>query len=250
MQNSMRSRIRALASLGLLICCVALPQRAVAARTTLYDGALGGTPTTQSMLLQGFGATQSFAGGLTTLDTSAANAAQAGYIPAIGSVGALQRANGYTLRFRTAVTSEVHAGSDRNSDGIDDRAGFSVIALSSDLKGIEIGFWADRVWAQADEQDGAGRLFTQAESALIDTTVLRDYQLIVRGDSYELLADGGSILSGRLRDYSSFGAPYTVASFIFLGDDTSSARAVVQIGYVDVSIYDQRVGLPLVVRAQ
>jgi hypothetical protein len=246
MQNSpLIARTLALACL--LLMCGAIPQRADAATKTLYDGALGGTPDTQGMLFQGLGATQSASGGLTTLDSSAANLAQAGYTPNIGNQLTLDRSQGYTLRFRVALTSETHAGSDRNADGIDDRAGFSVIVLSSDLQGIEIGFWPDRVWAQADEQDGVGRLFTQAELATLDTSLLRDYQITVRGDTYQLTSGATSILSGRLRDYSSFGVPYTQPSFIFLGDDTTSARAVVQIGLVGVSTYDQRVSLPLVI---
>lgn len=231
----------------LLLLCGAIPQRANAATRALYDGALGGTPDTQGMLFQGLGATQSAASGITTLDSSAANLAQAGYSPSIGSQVTLERTQGYTLRFRVAIASETHAGSDRNADGIDDRAGFSVIVLSSDLQGVELGFWPDRVWAQADEQDGAGRLFTQAEHAALDTSLLRDYQLTVRGDTYQLTSGATSILSGRLRNYSSFGFPYTQASFIFLGDDTTSARAVVRIGQVGVSTYDQQVSLPLVI---
>lgn len=238
---------RALVLACLLIAGAAIPQRVSAATKALYDGALGGTPSTQGMLFQGLGATQSASGGLTTLDSSFANLAQAGYTPSIGNQVTLDRAQGYTLRFRIALVSEAHAGSDRNADGIDDRAGFSVILISSDLHGIELGFWPDRVWAQADEQDGVGLLFTQSEFAALDTSLLRDYQLTVRGDTYQLTSGTTSILSGRLRDYSSFGTPYNQPSFIFLGDDTTSARAIVQIGLVGVSTYDQRVSLPLVI---
>ncbi len=46
--------------------------------------------------------------------------------------GVMDRTTGYTLSFDLQVGSESHVSNDR--------AGFSVIALSSDLQGIELGF--------------------------------------------------------------------------------------------------------------
>jgi hypothetical protein len=136
------------------------------------------------------------------------------------------------------LLDEYHDDSDKDGDGIGDRAGFSVIALSSDTRGIELGFWMDQVWAQEDgaAEPPGGSLFTRAEHAPLDTTSrLVAYTLAVRGDSYVLSADGGLVLSGRLRDYTRFEGPvnpYRTPSFIFLGDDTGSARAQIRLAYV------------------
>ena len=134
----------------------------------------------------------------------------------------LDRTGGYTVEFDVKVDSESHASNDR--------AGFSLIALSSDSKGIELGFWTDQVWAQSDNP-----LFTHAEGAAFDTTQgVVHYQLAVLGDSYELFAGSSLLLGGSLRDYSSFGKPYTYQSFLFLGDDTTSANAKIELARVAV----------------
>jgi hypothetical protein len=138
------------------------------------------------------------------------------------------------------LLEEYHADSDKDGDGVGDRAGFSVIALSSDARGIELGFWPDQVWAQEDgtAEPPNGTLFTHAESALCDTiSRLAAYTLTVRGDGYELSSDGATILRGRLRDYTSFDGPvnpYRTPNFIFLGDDTGSARAKIRLAHVAV----------------
>src|SRR5262249_6811999 len=126
--------------------------------------------------------------------------------------------------------------------GLGDRAGFSVIALSSDTRGIELGFWEDQIWAQeagaAEPPEGA--LFTHAESAPFDTAShLTDYTLTIRGDDYELSSAGVAILHGRLRDYTTFEGPvnpYRTPNFIFLGDDTGSARALIRLAYVALTL--------------
>ncbi|HEU5102801.1 MAG TPA: hypothetical protein VFU22_27455 [Roseiflexaceae bacterium] len=215
----------------------------------LYDAALGGTPDGQGKLIyrdsRAAAATQSFVDGATTLDTMANQADAAGYFANPRALPALDRQRGYALRFRVQLVEEYHADSDKDADGVGDRAGFSVIALSSDTKGIEIGFWKDQVWAQeqGDAEPPAGTLFTRAESAAFDTSsALVDYTLVVRGDEYQLSGDGGSILRGRLRDYTSFEGPvnpYRTPNFIFLGDDTGSARAVIRLAYVALMTDDE-----------
>lgn len=237
-------------SIPLLLFCVLATTPAMAQGITLYDGAQGGTPDSQSMVFQGIGGSQSAANGRTTLDTSLNKGFQAGYSPKPGVVPSLDRANGFRLQFTIQLISENHSSSDKNGDGIDDRAGFSVIALASDRSGIELGFWPDRIWAQADGTGSAGPLFTQAEGALLDTTITRTYDLEVYGTTYTLRSGNTIVLSGPLRDYSSSGAPYTLPNFIFLGDDTTSAAAVVQIHSIVLLPMSQqyRVGLPLVIR--
>jgi hypothetical protein len=216
---------------------------------TLYDATLGGTPDTQGKLAFRASpdalATQAFAEGCTILDSIASQPDAAGYFADPRTIPALDRAAGYALSFSVQLVSEYHADSDKNDDGLGDRAGFSVIVLSSDAKGIELGFWEDQIWAQ--EQDAAeppaGTLFTHAESARFDTTGrMITYMLAVRDDSYELSSDGGTILRGQLRDYSAFEGPvnpYRTPNFIFLGDDTGSARAKIRLAYVALTVKDE-----------
>jgi hypothetical protein len=162
----------------------------------------------------------------------------------------LDRTQGYTFNFKVQLNSETTrtAGANKDGEGPDDRAGFSVILLSSDKKGIELGFWNDRIWAQEDgttQKDPSleptsnnpfRTFFTQAEGAAFNTTVATDYNLTIVGDTYTLSSIGGStILSGRLRDYSAFKPqvlgpvtppnPYNLANFVFLGDNTPQAGA-------------------------
>jgi uncharacterized delta-60 repeat protein len=174
----------------------------------------------------------------------------------------LNRTAGYVLTFKAQLISETTrtGGADKNLDGVDDRAGFSVILLSSDNKGIELGFWANRIWAQEDgstqknpsqEPDTTPTnpfrtFFTQAESATFDTTTLTDYSLAILGDTYTLsTASGTVILSGRLRDYSAFQPqslgpvqppnPYNKPNFVFFGDNTPQAGATFRLEQVAIA---------------
>lgn len=208
----------------------------------LYDAALGGTPDTQGKLAfrasPGALATQAFAEGYTMLDSMASQLDAAGYFADPRALPVLDRTTGYALHFSVQLVSEYHADSDKDGDGLGDRAGFSVIVLSSDAKGIELGFWEDQIWAQEQgaAEPPAGMLFTHAESARSDTTSrMIAYTLTVRDDRYALSRDGVTILSGQLRDYTAFEGPvnpYRTPNFIFLGDDTGSARAVIRMAYV------------------
>jgi hypothetical protein len=214
---------------------IASADKACISTATLYDGSLGGTPDTQGMsyLTLAVSATQIFSGGVTLLDTLPRRGDFAGYTANAARVPSLDRTSGYTLTLGVQMVSEAHANNNR--------AGFSLIALSSDTRGIELGFWKDQVWAQEDgsAEPPAGTLFTHAESGPIDTTTgVISYTLAVQGDGYGLAADGVPILSGRLRDYSAFvGAidPYETPHFIFIGDDSSSAGATTRIAALSVA---------------
>ncbi len=174
----------------------------------------------------------------------------------------LDRTQGYVLSFTAGVSAENHNGSDRNLDGKDDRAGFSVVVVGNDQKAIELDFWTNRIFAQDDgttqanpalEADGGSAsatrtLFTQAESVNFNTTTSTAYDLAVLGNSYTLFANGQAILSGNLRDYTAFvpqnitlgpvsvkpPSPYAQKNLIFLGDNSSSASATLQL--LDVAI--------------
>jgi len=158
------------------------------------------------------------AAGRTTLDTTANNDIRAGYALTSPVLPSLDRAVGFTLSLGLQVLDEAHASADR--------AGFSLIVLTSDRRGIELGFWNDRVWAQAEG-------FTHAEEALFDTTAATAYDLAIQGNAYTLFADGSARLTGSLRDYSGSGMlPYILPNFVFLGDNTRSARGSIALGSV------------------
>lgn len=152
--------------------------------------------------------------------------------------------SGFTVSFEAQVVSEGH--------NYGDRAGFSVIATSSDItKSIEIGFWEDSVWAQ--EGGPEPDIFTRAENTAFNTGSMVAYDLVVQNNAYQLKANGSPILSGPMRDYSNsyveapFNHPYVTPNFIFLGDDTSSADAEFLIRSVSVTVHDAPVPTPIVV---
>jgi Ca2+-binding RTX toxin-like protein len=172
----------------------------------------------------------------------------------------LDRNDGYVVSFTNQIISENHntLTADKNGDGLADRAGFSVIAISEDKKGIELGFWENRIWAQEDgieepTSNSEGTLFTQAEGVDFDTTTFVKYDLSVKGDRYTLFADGNAILEGELRDYTAFEPaesqiattfgtvpvtppdPYEKSSFLFFGDNTPTASAEVKLSDISVT---------------
>lgn len=204
----------------------------------LFDGSLATLPTAQGWLYLTdpfpASATQAAGGGLTTLDTTPVRADSAGYFSYIHPlVGTLDRFAGFSLSFDMRLLSESHVSTNR--------AGFSALVVTQDLKAIELGFWTNRVWAQKDSP-----LFTQGEGAALDTTAaLVRYDLTILGANYSLAANGAPLLSGALRDYSSFGVPYSVPSYFFLGDDTSSASAKVQIARIELAAVPEASSLAL-----
>lgn len=159
---------------------------------------------------------------------------QAGYFRQ--SPSALNRLNGYTINFTVQINSENH-GTNTN------RAGFSVLVMSDRLSsekqpyGIELGFWQNSIWAQ-----NTG--FTRGESVSFNTQAAwHNYKLKVVGSSYQLFVDGSAtpILQGSLRQYTGYTPPpgypnpYTTPNLIFLGDNTTSAKAKVTVKLVDVN---------------
>lgn len=156
----------------------------------------------------------------------------------------LDRALGFDVELRLRINQESHSG-DRNGDGLDDRAGFSLTVLASDGLGIELGCWTDAIWAQRG--GAAGSLFTQnpGERVLRSTRRLTTYGLAVVGDRYLLSAGGRLILQGEVQDYSGFDPaasglplpynPYTASNALALGDNSRSAGADVDLAAVAVN---------------
>ena len=210
-----------------------LASRAAAAPIVLYDGTLGGLPSDQGMAYGNLPigtVTPTAGGGVTNLNTSLANLLQAGFLAL--SPFTLDPAIGYSLQFTAELLSESHTGNAL-------RAGFSVLLIGANpSQGIEIGFQDGRVFAQndnplfGDPPADVNALYNPVGAGVVN------FDLSVFGTAYTLLASGVPVLSGSLRDYSASGFPYTVSNFVFLGDDTTSAKANVNLARVALVLSD------------
>jgi hypothetical protein len=222
-------------------------------QTILYNGALGTTPDLQGWLDFGttplISATQTAFPSLTHLNSPTLGAGgYSNYRSAAATLvnaafPVLDRTIGFSLTFQLRINSESNS-SDTNGDGLGDRAGFSLTALSSDRLGIELGFWTDEIWAQ---RGGTGStLFTHSptERAFVSTTTgLVNYTLLMLGDQYFLSTDNQVLLQGALQDYTAFSSvgsglpynPYTTSNFLFWGDNTSNGAASSDIGRLTLS---------------
>jgi len=170
-------------------------------------------------------AEESHTGQAVRLVTTADILESAGY--ALVTPVALSRDRGFNLALSLRLNVESHSRPDR--------AGFSLIVLAEDRLGIELGFWTNLVFAQSSDP-----LFVHAEDSPFDfTSGFTDLVLSVSGARYTLFADRAPILSGPVRDYSAFtGFPdvYETPNFLFLGDNTTSAAADVEIAAVTLVV--------------
>lgn len=218
---------------------------------TLYDASLGTVPAAQSWIsFAETGSTIVYENSATRITTTNNFGLRSGVSSELTAGGLFQhplmpildRHNEFDVRFSLQILSETHnVNRDDNNDGLLDRAGFSVIILSQDLRGIEIGFFVDKIWAYEDDKTNAGDKFTQAESVLFDATQLTNYRLVGSAGGYTLYADGVNILSGPWRIYhpsgvSPFTDPYDNPSFLFFGDNTQSASSDVLLGTISVAL--------------
>lgn len=202
----------------------------------LYDAAGGVIPSAPLMSFTDFpqgGALPTYWDGVTVMDTTAfGRETYAGWTSNEATTPEfpiLDRTAGFQLDFSLQIEHESH----RNNN----RAGFSLIVLSDDARGIELAFWENEIWVQSD--DSTGGLFKHGEGVVFPTTTaLIDYRLTVLDDIYTLTADTQPILSGPVRDYSTFEGfpdPYETPNFLFLGDDTTSAQARLRLGFLSVT---------------
>lgn len=216
-----------------------------AATITLYNGALNTNPSTQGFLFSSGGGTESLGGGGVTYSSLSSDAIQGGYSRFV----AQNAGTGYTIRFDLQVIAEDHSNSNAQNntavDQIADRAGISLILINAAGTGIELGFWTDEIWAQNDGpvkadpvSAPAGTRFTHGEGAAFNTTALTRYDLSVLGSTYALYTGGNfnaPVLSGSLRNYSPEGSPYNLPNFLFLGDNTTSARGSLRLDLMQIS---------------
>lgn len=202
----------------------------------LYDAASGALPEATLMSFTDFppgAALPAYAESVTVLDTTVAGAdTYAGWVAGGSSTPGfpiLDRTAGFQVNFTLQLERESHSNNHR--------AGFNVIILSQDAKGIEVAFWTNQIWVQSD--DVTGGLFRHGEGVAYATTrAMTQYQVSIAGDAYTLTANGEPILKGPLRDYTTFDGfpdPYETPNFIFLGDDTTSAQAQVRLSFLSVT---------------
>jgi hypothetical protein len=201
-------------------------------------------------------ATQTFANGATILDTTPEQNDLAGYVATTPQVPVLDRAFGYSVTFAVQIEQETHAGSDKNGDNLDDRAGFSLTVIGSDKKGIELAFWKDHIWIQNDgaAEPPGGTLFTHGEDVAFNTsTQILTYTVAVKNNTYSISSGGNTLLSGSVRDYSAWqppvfttADPYETPNLIVLSDNTTSASGKIRLAYVAVTSSKHTMYLPLV----
>ncbi|GAB4578514.1 MAG: hypothetical protein Fur0022_12490 [Anaerolineales bacterium] len=199
----------------------------------LYDAATGTVPQAPWMNFASVppGITPVFQGSSTLLDTLANNNIYAGWVSEgtlTPDFPILNHETGFQVDFTVQIGEEIHANNNR--------AGYSVILLGEDAKGIELAFWENEIWAQNDPATGG--LFTHGEGVVFTTTNFTTYQIIIVSNTYTLTADTLPILTGPVRDYSDFNGfpdPYETPNFLFIGDDTTSARARIRLTYVSIT---------------
>jgi hypothetical protein len=202
----------------------------------LYDAAGGAIPRAPLMSFTDFpqgGALPTYLDGTTVMDTTTfGRETYAGWTSSEATTPgfpSLDRTAGFQLDFTLQIEDESH----RNNN----RAGFSLIALSDDARGIELAFWENEIWVQSDNSTGG--LFKHGEGVVFPTTTdLIDYRLTIIDDAYTLTANTQPILSGPVHDYNAFDGfpdPYETPNFLFLGDDTTSAQARIQLRFLSVT---------------
>ncbi len=190
----------------------------------LYNGSLNTFPASQGWTSVSFAASSSLSSGSVIFDSTFSGNNGLGGFSRNDHI--LNINDGYTLTLDLQILSESHFSTDR--------AGISFIALSSDLRGVELGFWADEVWAQNDTPT----LFKHGEGAVINTISKQHmYTIQFSSSGYHVFADGNAtpILMGALRNYSAFGMPYNIPNFLFIGDNTRSAQGRFALSSVTLS---------------
>jgi len=143
---------------------------------------------------------------------------------------ALDSNTGFTLSFSMQLNNEQHISNYRS--------GFNVILLDKNSQGVELGFWQDSIWSQSDSP-----LFQAKDEQVSFNTsnLLISYNLTLFDNNFFLAQDDNLLLTGDLKDYSAFSGgplgsiPYSLSSYLFLGDNSSSALADVTLGRITLS---------------
>ena len=201
---------------------------APARAATLYDAAAGSLPSAQGWapLALGAAAAQSVGSGSYRLDTTGTGVVIWGN--GLLSPVPLDTATGFDLSFSLQMVNETHTSVNRT--------GYSVVMVGADAsKALELAFWNDHVWVYDYDPTHADRFVHGADASFDTTAAMTSYTLAVRNQQFTLTANGNSLLSGALRDYTAEGLPYTTPNFLFFGDDTSRGTSISLLGNVSVT---------------
>ena len=197
----------------------------------LYDGNLPSLPADQGWIyrLEPLARNQSRqvpVDGAFNLNTSRNLADRAGYFVRLPQMNShpqapevLNHRQGYRIGFTLSLLTERRTAPNQE-------AGFSLIALSHDLLGIDLGFGIDEIFARSTAFGRAEE--NRALPFRIDTQYA-DFELDIRENEYRLSVNGQEILAGSLRNYSDAGEPYNVPNLLFFGDNAESAGASVNL---------------------
>ncbi|MCW5942725.1 MAG: PEP-CTERM sorting domain-containing protein [Fimbriimonadaceae bacterium] len=180
--------------------------------------------------------------GFTRVNTNVDYGVYAGY--GMVTPVALDATAGFRVRFDMRVVNEDHGGplADKDGDTIADRAGLSLIILDNTARGVEIGIWGDRIFAQQEVP-----IFTyHNEDHMMNTSAagtgmanLTRYDVRFDATDYFVSVNGTEVLSGAKKDYSAWVGPidpYETPNFLFFGDDTTSARGAFDISYAELEV--------------
>jgi alpha-tubulin suppressor-like RCC1 family protein len=212
---------------------------------TLYSASIPSLPSQQGWLSFATGLTgsQTRNASGTVLNSTAQVADRAGYSNHTATSATLvnatfpplDRTAGFSLDFRLRVLSEIHQ--------VSNRAGFSLTLLDQGPtpQGVELGFWSNSIFSQAG---GSTPFQTIAERVDgVNTSDAINYSLRILDQRYYLLAGNSLLLSGAVQDFSRWAKdpllpynPYTTPNFLFLGDNTSSASASLELGSVTLGM--------------
>lgn len=128
--------------------------------------------------------------------------------------------------------------------GVGRRAGLSLLLLDANARGVELGFWPDRIFSQ---EVGFASIGEEVFHAPLDATNSTAYFLTLLATSYELRVGSTLLMTGPLRDYSAtptvFGPVYSQSNFLFIGDNTTRGAAAFDFGRMAVVPEPAAVGL-------
>ena len=224
-----------------IVLAALIVSSASAQTTVLYNPSLGTTPTAQGWIAFAapLGGTSTTNTTETTLDTTSAVTDEAGYSNYTASLTpslinsnfpVLNPAIGFTLNFNVQI--------DTANDPDTTRAGFAVILLGSDSKGVELGFWSNQIWAQ-----NVGFATHSTPANFTTTGAFNQYALTILNGNYSLTANGTQILSGSTVNYVTPAPPYTLANYVFLGDDDMTDSGAEEIKTVSISVPEPTSGI-------
>lgn len=241
---------RRLVLTGLFLIHVAVVVASVSNAAVLYDATLNSQPEAQQWVFLATGNHDRTIGdGVSALDTSADISTLAGYFgfgPLVGTTSVVPVMDlldtDWSIQFSLQVTSGRDVpDTDPLAFGERNRGVFSLIAISNDLRGVELVFQTDHVLVL----DDVNTAFPIGDRSYFNTMgELRNYELLLRESGYELWVTDSTlvrqtILRGRLRHYRSvapelIGFIYATPNSFFFGDNTGRGAGAVELGFLEV----------------